>query len=231
MNALNEVEVSRLVEHANAKHVTYELDGRSRRVPMATRCHTCRSRYRAKIERLLLEGQPPTAIVRHHLPKDAGLKPANIAEHHRRDHIAAEDEIARRILKEQADAHASRIDADATTVITERRLAETIVQRTWDAITAGELRPTMKDGIQASRLLAQRDPIVLERKKWRNEARRSHAATVRLLDIVYDTVDDDQWNAICHAVNDDDDLIPFVAHVERSSPEARSKRRRQRQRR
>jgi hypothetical protein len=197
---------------------------------MATRCHTCRSRYRAKIERLLLEGQPPTAIVRDHLPKNAGLKPANIGEHYRRGHVAAEDEVARRILEEQAEAHASRIDADATTVITERRLAEKIVKRVWDDFSSGELRATMKDALQASRVLAQRDPVVLEGKQWR-KAIRSESAMLRLLDIVYDLVDDDQWNALCHEVNDDDDLIPFVAHCERSSTKARAKRRRERKRR
>ena len=100
---LDEVEVNRLAEHANSKHVTYELNGRNRREAMTARCRTCRSRHRAKIERLLLQGQPPTAIVREHLPKTAGLKPANIAEHYRRGHVAAEEEIARRILDEQAE--------------------------------------------------------------------------------------------------------------------------------
>jgi hypothetical protein len=124
-----------------------------------------------------------------------------------------------------------RIDADATAVITERRLAEKIVQRVWEDFSSGELRPTMKDAMQASRILAKRDPVVLERKQWREAATRSEAAMLRLLDIVYDLVDDDQWNALCHEVNDDDDLTPFVAHCGRSSDDARAKRRRARRRR
>jgi hypothetical protein len=221
----DEVEVNRLAEHANSKHVTYELKGRSRREPMTARCHTCRSRHRARIERLLLQGQPPTAIVREHLPKNAGLKPANIAEHYRRGHVAAEDEIARRILDEQAEARAARIDEDATIVITERRLAESILEAAWERMRSGELTPTMPEAIAAARVLAKRDPVVLEERSWRNAANESQSAILRLLDVFYDLVDDDQWNAMGHALNGDDYLVPFVAHCERKPRRARTQRR------
>ena len=92
-------------------------------------------------------------------------------------------------------------------------------------MTSGELRPTIQEAIAAARLLAKRDPVVLEERRWRNAANEFQAAISRLLDVIYDLVDDDQWNAMGHALNGDDYLVPFVAHCERKPRRSRTPRR------
>jgi hypothetical protein len=187
-------------EHANAGLSTYRIDGREHPFRVSARCRTCRSPHRLEIDGKLVRGEPHSAIIRA-LPDGCCLTAANLGEHYRRGHVAAEHEIARRIHDEHAEAIGREVAADAEHVLTERALAQRVLEMVFERMASGEIRATLKEGLAAARILAQRDPIVADRDRLQALLWGCHDEIVSLFGIAEEIMDDDQWKRFGRAVD------------------------------
>jgi hypothetical protein len=195
-------------EHANAALLTYRIGGHEYPVKTSARCKTCRSRHRRQVEALLVEGKPPTAIARS-LPRGCSLSAANISEHFKRGHTAADTELGRRLLDEQSEAIGREVAADVEHALTERAIAQRVVRLVYERLASGELEITVSEALSAARILAKRDPIVVERDWLRTELDGRNASLLKVFGIVEDLVSDEQWSAFAGLVDADPEIEPF----------------------
>ena len=126
--------------------------------PVLTGCHVCRHPQVDLINRRMKEGVPVLAIVR--WMNDEKITPAfhrNTLMRHRRDHLTDDYERQRghavAVLKQQA----ATIQPTATTDIA-RLIRDVAAQR----VMAGEVKPTISEGLRAQDLLDKRAGKMLD---------------------------------------------------------------------
>lgn len=146
--------------------VMYRLGGRLYPVKSEPRCSTCQSPHRLHVERQLIRGYSYSAIVRD-LPDDAGLTSRGIALHVQKNHLPLNEHVKRVAIEERArelGRDAERHEQSLVDAITFARLG---IQDVFERMQNGELKPSVKDGIQFARLLhevglAERDEVGVE---------------------------------------------------------------------
>ncbi len=198
------------MQHANAGLLTYRSGAHEYPVKTSTRCRTCRSKYRPRVETLLLEGQPYAAIVES-LPEDDGLNAAGIGEHYRRGHLAVESEVARRLLDNQAEALGKRVEAEAKQIISVLSFAQAGLRRAFENLLTDDSDLTIMDGIRFANLLMKYDALAFrqERNGLRAELTRTHEGLFTLLGRVRGIVSEEQWSTLGGIVAGDPELRVF----------------------
>jgi hypothetical protein len=123
---------------------TYDLDNRKN-------CNTCSSRYRGKIESLLMQGRTPGWISKN-LPEDSDVKYASILNHSK--HLTGMAAQTRQIQEERAVEIGRSIEEGNHFLVDEVTLSRIIVMRVSERIGLGEIEPTIGDAMAAAKFLS-----------------------------------------------------------------------------
>jgi hypothetical protein len=206
-------------EHGNALLATYRLDGREHTYRVSARCRTCRSPHRREIDSKLVRGEPHSAIVRA-LPDGCSLTAANLGEHFRRGHVAAEHEINRRLREERAEAVGREVAADTEHALTERAFAQKVAEIVFGRLASGEIRATLKEGLAAARIMAKHDLIVAERDALRDLLRTGRDEIVSVFAAADVVMDDEQWQRFGRALGGHPTLPGLLRGYERQAEAA-----------
>ena len=191
---------------AKAALVEAEIDGTVipfRRVPQ---CRTCRSEWRAEIDLALAAGRGYVEVAA--LYPQAGLTRRNISVHHKREHSPTETPEIRAIAAERKGEANHVVDTAVDRLVSARLLAESVVRRVSERLADGEIKPTTRDALVASKLLFEYDPVLIERDRLRQQLAQANDRLMRLFAVV-DAVlceDEDDWDKLSLALNDDPDL-------------------------
>jgi hypothetical protein len=134
--------------------VSYRVGGREYAMKTNRQCKVCMSEYRFQIEEHLISGRVYKRI-HESLPEDAEISVRNIKDHYNNGHMPLEQAAIRQIVETRAEKVGKRIEDSVDSLVDGMTLAEVVVQKTFDAIAAGEIRPDLKDGLTAAKFLAE----------------------------------------------------------------------------
>lgn len=120
-----------------------------------SRCKTCRSPNRLEIETAILSGAGYVAVA--DLYKDEAIPPRGIKRHFRRGHLPLLADAVHKLKREEAERRGRIVDEAATNLATLLQVARLIVGKVYEDVVSGKVHPTLRDGIQFSKLLLQAD--------------------------------------------------------------------------
>lgn len=135
--------------------IAYRLGGRDYPLRSVAQCKVCSSRHRFEVEKEIAAGRVYQRIVDSLLIEDpdCDLSAKNLAHHYRNNHMPLEVEATRRIAERRAEQRGLDVANGVDSLVDGVVLAETVVQKTYEAIQRGEIKPDMRDGLAAARLL------------------------------------------------------------------------------
>ncbi len=196
----------------NASLVQFEFNGiefNGVKVPYvhSPRCRVCRNPSRRDVEVALAEGRPYAQIAT--MFPDSGLSARNIAEHLRRGHLPLKSKEVREIVAAQAAESAAVIQLAVDRQVEPLRRASAVVQRAHERLAAGEIQPTFREGIAAAKLLAQHEPLLIERDRLRDQLKQANANTTKLFRLVSELMTDEQWSELGKRIEADPELKPL----------------------
>jgi hypothetical protein len=122
-------------------------------VPSIGQCKTCQSEFRGEIEALLAAGTGFRTVARS-LPSRAALTERNLRDHLRHGHCASDAYLAAQRTQGALDSTGTLAEAVAV-VRDELRLARRIVEVVEQRLDAGEVTPSVQDGLNAMSLIAK----------------------------------------------------------------------------
>lgn len=191
--------------------MTYRVGGREYPLTRSARCHTCRSPHRRTVEVALVGGASCSEAVQD-LPDDAGLTSRNVREHLRRGHLPVEHEVVARLVEQEAQRRARQIE-DGVSVRTQAlALASTTIDLVTAKLVAGELEPTIADGIKMAKLLIHYEQAVRQdqNKRLAEQLRQSGKAMTAVLALAKALMPPAVWHDLLVAMEVDDLLRPHV---------------------
>lgn len=132
--------------------VMYRVGGRLYPMRREPRCNTCQSPYRQQVERAVLQGMSYRRIVES-LPEDAGLTVYNVREHVARQHLPLDEFVKRAVIEERAQELGRDIESFQTTLADHITFARLGLQKAFERLVEGEVKPDLEDGIAFAQLL------------------------------------------------------------------------------
>ncbi len=134
--------------------VTYRVGGHE--YPMTTnrQCKVCVSPYRMDIEEAIVHGRTYQKII-DSLPEGNDLTRRNAQDHYLNGHMPLEVSATRQIVEKRAERIGKRIEDGAEALVDGITLLEVTVQKTFEGIANGSIKPDLADGVRAARILAQ----------------------------------------------------------------------------
>ncbi len=141
--------------------IAYRLGGRDYPLRTVAQCKVCSSPHRFEIEKEIAAGRVYKNIVASLLLEDpdCDLTNKNLNDHYRNGHMPLEVEASRRILERRAEQRGLDVVAGVDSLVDGIALAETVVQKTYEAVQRGEIKPDLKDGLYAARMLETFAPV------------------------------------------------------------------------
>lgn len=136
-----------------ASMITYRMGGRDYPLRSVATCKVCRSPSRFEIERELVSGRTYATIARAVSDTDPDINPRNIRDHYANGHLPMEQEASRRIIEKRAVMMGRSVEEGVDSIVSGLAVAEVVVQKGFEAIARGELRPDMKDVLMAVKIL------------------------------------------------------------------------------
>lgn len=149
------------VRQGAAALVTYRLGGRDYPLRSVAQCKVCRSPQRFHVETEIASGRTYTRIHKDLLLADEScdLTVENLRDHYKNGHMPLEVEASRAIIERRAVERGKDIQRGVDPIVDGMALAEIVVQKTVEAMQRGEIKPDMKDGLMAARLLETFAPV------------------------------------------------------------------------
>ena len=96
----------------------------------------------------------------------------------------------------------------------------------WERLVEGEIEPTVRDALAASKLLSKYDPVLIERDVLRQREKEGVERLMRLFAVVESTLGEENWDRLSLALSDDPDLKLFQVLYVREHERRRPRRRR-----
>jgi hypothetical protein len=134
--------------------ITYRTGGRDYPLKTVRNCKVCKSPYRFDIEEHIIGGRTYKRII-DSLPEDHEVSADSVKRHYLNGHMPLEQSVHRQMVERRASQIGKSIDDAADSLIDGITLLESVVQRTFDRLASGEVKPELRDGVQAASLLAQ----------------------------------------------------------------------------
>jgi hypothetical protein len=133
----------------------YRLGGVDYPLRTVAQCKVCQSPYRFEVEQEIAAGRTYKRIVDSLLVSDpeVDLSVDNLKAHYRNEHMPLQQAASRQILERRATARGLDVAGGVDVLVDGMALAETVVQKTYEAIVAGEIKPDLKDGLAAARII------------------------------------------------------------------------------
>ena len=144
-----------------ASLVRYRLGGREYPLRSVSTCFVCQSSFRFHIESEIAQGRVFPRIHKDLMlaEPDCTLSVENLREHFKNGHMPSEVEGARLVMERRAVERGRSLDDASMTLADGMTLAEIVVQKTIEAMQRGEIKPDIKDGIAAARLMETFAPV------------------------------------------------------------------------
>lgn len=141
--------------------VRYRLGGREYPLRSVSTCFVCQSPHRFHIESEIAQGRTYPRIQQDLMVADSDctLSTDNLREHFRNGHMPTEVEGARLIMERRAVERGRSLDDAAHSLADGMAFAEIVVQKAVEALVNGEIKPDVRDGIAAARLLETFAPV------------------------------------------------------------------------
>lgn len=141
--------------------VVYRLGGREYPVRTVGQCKVCQSPHRFSIESEIASGRAYRRIQQDLLLADANcdLSTDNLGDHFRNGHMPMEVEAGRRIMERRARDRGHNIESGIESLVDGMALAEMVAAKTIEALQRGEIKPDIRDGLMAARLLETFSPV------------------------------------------------------------------------
>ncbi len=174
------------------------------RIPM---CRVCRSGSRRDVEIALAEGRPYAEIAA--MFPDSGVSARNIGEHYRRGHLPLESVEVKEIVAAQAAENQAVVQVAVDRQVEPLRRANTVLKRAQERLDAGEIQPTVREAIAASKVLAQHDAVLIERDRLRDQLKRSNKNITKLFRLVSDIMTEEQWSELGKRMEADPQMRPL----------------------
>lgn len=128
------------------------LGGKEYPLENDVRCPVCTSAYREQVEQAIIGGRVYSKISAS-LP-ESGKISAQAIKRHSDLHLIEANAHLRQRLEVRALARGLNIESGEQALVDEITLAEAVVQKTYEAVADGSLRPNLTDGLRAAKLLA-----------------------------------------------------------------------------
>ena len=132
--------------------LVYKTGGHEYPMYSEPRCKTCQSPYRTEIENRILKGISYRNIV-DGLGEQSSLSVENIRHHVAKKHLPVEEEVKRIIMHEQAKAIGLDPEETERAIVDGLAFAKVGLQTVHQAMTAGELQPTVAEGIAFAKFI------------------------------------------------------------------------------
>ena len=116
------------------------------------RCGCCVHPLRESIERQLVQGRSPGSVVAS-LPEAQPLTARQVGDHYR-NHLPIQDAGVAMYREQQAEARGDLVAEGASHVVTALSFASRVVSTVDARLVAGEIEPSLTDGLKAAALLA-----------------------------------------------------------------------------
>ena len=120
-----------------------------------SRCKTCMSPNRLLIETAIVKGAGYVAVADRY--KDEAIPARGIKRHFRRGHLPLLADAVHKLKTEEAERRGQIVDEAATNLATLLHVARLIVGKVYEDVVLGKVHPTLRDGIQFSKLLLEAD--------------------------------------------------------------------------
>ena len=130
-----------------------DVGGRTYPMVTETRCKTCCHPLRLEIEKALAEGKPYSAVLQHLVP-DGALSERNLRDHLVNQHMPAAAPAVRQIASEQAEQALTSLAPMVDNLVGHLAFAQRVVDRVQQRLAAGDIEPSISDGLAAAKLLA-----------------------------------------------------------------------------
>src|SRR5262245_38488881 len=124
-----------------------------REYPMVTesRCKTCAHPLRLEIEKALAEGNVYSRILREIVP-DGSLTERNLRDHLANQHMPVAAKAVRQVIAEQTEQALTALTPMVENLVGHLAFAQQVVDRVQQRLAAGEIEPSIRDGIAAAKL-------------------------------------------------------------------------------
>jgi hypothetical protein len=142
-----------MTTHANAGLATIRVAGRLYPARYGANCKTCRSPHRQQIEEGLVAGEPYSAIV-DELPAGHDLSARNLRDHWLNDHLGMMEPAVERFREQLAAERGEVAERGVTQILDYLGFVRGVLSKAHARLQAGELQPSIKDGLAAAKLLA-----------------------------------------------------------------------------
>lgn len=118
-------------------------------------CHTCGHRLRVEIEEMLVVGATYASVSREMAHKDLPIPAQRVRFHYLAGHMDIRDEAMRVIAERRAERIGRSVSEGVASIVDGITLLETTVQRVYEGVATGQIAPTVRDGLAATKLLAE----------------------------------------------------------------------------
>lgn len=143
--------------------VSYRVGGREYPLKTMPRCPVCMSVFRFDIEEEIVKGRTYARIHREVISRceaqgmDVSEAPPriSISNHYNNGHMPLEFSQQRQIVEDRARQVGKRVEEGLDQIVDGITLMETVVLKSFEAIAQGRIEPTVRDGLAASKLLAE----------------------------------------------------------------------------
>jgi hypothetical protein len=142
---------------ANAGLATIRVGGRLYPARRVSNCRTCMSPHRQQIEEGLVAGEPYSAIVTG-LPEGHDLSARNLRDHWLNDHLGLMEPAVERFREQLAAERGEVAEQGVTQILDYLGFVRGVLAKAHARLQAGEVEPSIKDGLAAAKLLAVLDP-------------------------------------------------------------------------
>jgi hypothetical protein len=185
--------------HVNASLASSRIGGHDYPLVSQPNCKTCGSEHRQVIERALVAGRPPKAILKD-LPVGHCLSARNLLDHLRRGHLPIRAVAVERMRETDAMDN-GRVLHDGAVVLDETRaFLRLVVGRTVHRMMLGEIEPTVADGARAAKTLQDFAPEAgADTSTWQ-------AVLQRMVEVLSRSLGPDEYQRVLLAMRDDEQL-------------------------
>ncbi len=111
-----------------------------------------------------------------------------------------------KIIATRAADYRSSVQEAIDREVQSLRFADGVIKRAQERLDAGEIQPTFRDGIAASRLLSKYDHVVIERDQLRDQLKWTENNLQKLFRFFSGAASDEEWCSLGTRIQADPEM-------------------------
>lgn len=171
----------------SASLASVEVGGREYAMVTQPRCKLCCHALRREVEQAIAEGRAYSRIVED-IVTDGSLNERNLRDHMTNQHMPVVAKAVRRVVSEQAEQSLAAVFPMVDSLAGHLTFAQAVVARVQERLEAGDIEPSIRDGVAAAKLLATAHSVAGGEgvEEWR-------MVYMETLDMVQKVMNPDDW--------------------------------------